>query len=103
MNYVLFLCSPQESFPLWFRSVHIVNAPYLFTVAYNVVKPMLSKAVKESIIFHKDLDSLHAYVDKEILPEELGGDGGVCSNEECLDALEAMEGIFDEFKKFKLK
>ena len=92
----------QESFPLWFRAVHVVNAPSLFHFAYNVVKPLLSKTVRESIVFHKELSGLHAHVDKEILPEEFGGSAEDFDNEECLEALEGMDEVFQEFKALTL-
>ena len=40
MNIELFIfCnfySPQDGFPVWFREIHVVNAPRLFNLAYNV-------------------------------------------------------------------
>ncbi len=47
--------------------------------------------MRESIVFHRDVAGLHAHVDREILPEELGGAAGPFDNGECLDALEAMD------------
>ena len=36
----------QEGFPLWFRTFHIVNAPMLINVAYNIIRPFLSERLK---------------------------------------------------------
>ena len=45
-------------------------------MAYNMIKPFLNEDVKKSILFHDNLSSLHMHVNKEILPEELGGTQG---------------------------
>ena len=41
-----------------------------------MIKPFLNERVQNSILFHDNLTSLHAYVEKQILPEELGGKQG---------------------------
>ncbi len=91
----------QDSFPLWFRSTHVVNAPRFFRLAYTIVRPMLAKAVQDSIIFHPDMESLWAEVDKEILPEELGGALGKFSNIECREALEKIDNLLEESKSLR--
>ena len=40
----------QEGFPLWFRSFHVVNAPALINVAYNIIRPFLSESMKVRIL-----------------------------------------------------
>ena len=40
----------QEGFPLWFRTFHIVNAPALINVAYNIIRPFLSESMKVRIL-----------------------------------------------------
>ena len=92
--------STQESFPLWFRSFHVLNAShYIYLTYYSVVRPMLSRSLRESIHFHASLEELHRHVDRQILPEELGGAGGKFDNRKCLETLERMSGHFQELKE----
>ena len=86
----------QETFPLWFRQVHVVNVSSLLRLAYNMIKPFVSDQIKESIIFHTDLSSFHEYVDKDILPEELGGTNGPFDNFEMASAVYEMSGYFKQ-------
>ena len=86
----------QETFPLWFRQVHVVNVSSLLRLAYNMIKPFVSDQIKESIIFHTDLSSFHEYVDKEIVPEELGGTNGPFDNFEMASAVYKMSGYFKQ-------
>ena len=45
-----------------------------------MIKPFLNEEVRQSILFHSHLDSFHRHVDKEILPNELGGTQGDFDN-----------------------
>ena len=46
----------QTSFPLWFRSYHVVNAPKMFMVAFGMVKPFMPEHVQNSIHFHASFE-----------------------------------------------
>ena len=61
---------------------------------YNMMRPLFNDRVKDSIIFHDKLESLHNFVDKEILPEELGGNSGTFSNSESVSAVCQMSDYF---------
>jgi len=66
-----FLCG---AFPLWFRRIHIVNNPMLFSVFGKLVGPLLSSRVRENIVYHSsELSSLHSEVHPSLLPTSLGG------------------------------
>ena len=106
----------QDSFPLWFRSIHIVNSSRLFyvvsttirycllnnfqnchfmcTQGFNVVRPFLNDHIRNSIHFHNSMESLHEEVPKEILPQELGGDTGPFDNYESAKAVFDIEPHF---------
>ncbi len=86
---------------MWFRTTHVVNAFRFFQLAYAIIRPMLSKSVQDAIVFHPDMESLWAEVDREILPEDLGGNKGAFSNQECREALEKMEDLLEEIKSCK--
>ena len=56
-------------------------------MAFNILKQFLNERVKNSIIFHNNLESLHIHVPKEILPSELGGTRGKFDNSNCAKAV----------------
>merc|ERR1712018_261892 len=58
----------QDTFPLWFHQIHIINAPRVFQMLYAMAKPFLHQRTTDAIIFHSDYESLYGHVDKEILP-----------------------------------
>ena len=88
----------QTSFPLWFRQIHIVNAPAMFIVIFNMIKPFLAETVQKKMNFHSNLESLHEVVNKDILPQELGGNGGHFDNSLCIDQTKSMEPYFKALK-----
>ena len=61
-----------------------------------MIKPFVSDQVKESIIFHSDINSLHNYVDKQTLPHELGGLNGPFDNSEMASAVYKMSDYFKQ-------
>ncbi|GFT54839.1 clavesin-2 [Nephila pilipes] len=64
----------QDSMPYRIIGIHFVHEPSYFGAAYNVIKPLLSKKLRNRMHFHSDnLESLHEYLPPETLPEELGG------------------------------
>ena len=50
----------------------MINAPRLFYIAFNMVKPFMNERIRNSIFFHDSLETLHKEVPREILPKELG-------------------------------
>lgn len=67
-----FLCG---AFPLWFRKIHVVNNPMMFSVFGKLVGPLLNERVKANIIYHNyDIASLHKEVSPSLLPTYLGGE-----------------------------
>lgn len=87
-------------FPLWFRQIHVMNAPRAFHILYNMMRPLFNERVRESIIFQDDLASLHNFVDKEILPEELGGTSGKFDNSESSFGVSQMSEYFVQLKHY---
>ncbi|KAK9878597.1 hypothetical protein WA026_022858 [Henosepilachna vigintioctopunctata] len=64
----------QESVPLRIKNIHIVNQPYIFKMVFALFKPFLKEKLRNRIIFHgTDRQSLHKYLDPEVLPECYGG------------------------------
>ena len=83
-----------------FRQVHVVNVSTFLRMAYNMIKPFLNEDVKESILFHNDLSSLYIHVDKEILPEELGGTQGPFDDSGASSAVLSMSKYFESVQHY---
>ena len=64
------------------------------------MRPLFNDRVKDSIIFHDKLESLHKFVDKEILPGELGGNAGKFNNSEAVSAINEMSDYFLQLKSY---
>ena len=94
------VCTFQDTFPLWFHQLHVVNAPRLFNVLYNFARPFLHKHTVQNLIFHSDITSLYEYVDREILPAEYGGPMGPFDNELPASAVYQMLEYFAQLKKY---
>ena len=100
MNLFIYV-HPQDHFPLWYRSIHILNCPRLARLAYQMIRPMLNQRVRDTVVFHDSDRSLHQYVDKEVLPEELGGSNGrFDSHRESAEAVLNMKDYFRDIKNF---
>ena len=89
----------QSSFPLWFRSMHVVNAPKLFMVAFGMVKPFMPEYVQNNIHFHASYEELHSIVSKDVLPEELGGNDGKFDNSKCVEHSKTLEEYFKKLEQ----
>ena len=40
----------QNTFPLRFREIHILNESYLFDIVYTLTKPFLSERIRNRVI-----------------------------------------------------
>jgi len=91
----------QNSFPIRFREIHIINESYLFDVTYALVKPFLSEKIRNRIRFHgSDFESLHKAISPAILPREYGGGQTAFNNSQLKEALENLEDYFHELQSF---
>ena len=67
---------------------------------FNMVQPLFNDRVKESIIFQDNLVALQKFVDKEILPEEFGGESGMFNSSESVSAVCQMKEYFLKLKNY---
>jgi len=86
------------AFPLWFRQIHLINNPMLFSVFGKLLNPFLTGRVRENIVYHNsDLTSLHREISPVLLPSCLGGNhveqGGLAS---CVLAAKDKDSEFTE-------
>ena len=65
-----------------------------------MIKPFLNEEVKQSILFHNNLDSFHAHVDKEILPHELGGQQGGFDNSAASRSVYSLSEYFVQVQNY---
>ncbi|EZA55687.1 hypothetical protein DMN91_001755 [Ooceraea biroi] len=67
----------QDSMPFRLFSVHYLHAPSFITNIINVFYPFLKEKLIEKFHIHNGGgEELHAYMDKDILPNEWGGKAG---------------------------
>jgi len=96
----------QESFPLRFKGIYIVNEPGLLDVLLTMVRPFMSAKTLSRITFvGSDLSKLHQIFDPAILPEELGGDlpsGDVLAKDWCKKMM-ASEAMFADMAQYKIE
>ncbi|XP_018568173.1 alpha-tocopherol transfer protein-like [Anoplophora glabripennis] len=71
-----FLVCVQEAYPVKLKEVHVVNVSPLVDTIINWVKPFIKEKIRNRIHVHSDLESLHKFIPKDILPEEYGGTAG---------------------------
>lgn len=64
----------QRCMPCRLKSIHMVNQPIIFNMAFALFKPFLHEKIKKRIIFHgRDRASLNKYFEPEILPDNVDG------------------------------
>ncbi|KAK2710311.1 hypothetical protein QYM36_013832 [Artemia franciscana] len=65
----------QDGQPFMPKQFHQVNFPPIALSFFNTVSQFMKEKIRQRIVFHQDLESLHKEVPKYMLPKELGGDG----------------------------
>ncbi|UPR02282.1 CRAL/TRIO domain-containing protein [Chloropicon primus] len=65
----------QDNYPEMMGNMIIINAPYIFKVIFNMIKPMLSPRTqsKITVLGTRYMDQLLEYVDPSCIPENIGG------------------------------
>ncbi|KAL4715121.1 hypothetical protein ACJJTC_012168 [Scirpophaga incertulas] len=71
----LVICG-QDASPARLRSSHYISPPHGFETVLCIGKKILSDKIKDRIYVHRNIEELYEFVPKEILPFELGGEGG---------------------------
>lgn len=74
-NAIKFLAEVFEAYyPECLGKVLIFNAPWIFSTVWNVIKNWLDPVVASKINFAKDFKELNKFIDKEWIPDYMGGD-----------------------------
>ncbi|XP_042909018.1 alpha-tocopherol transfer protein-like [Parasteatoda tepidariorum] len=64
----------RNTMPIRFNAIHIVNESPILRYVFNIFKIFLSEKIMTRIHFHgNNMNQLHEYIPKEILPPEYGG------------------------------
>lgn len=56
------------------KRIHMISGSKLFDALLMAFKQGLSAKLRERIVIHQNLEGLHNYVPKDLLPKEFGGD-----------------------------
>jgi len=91
------------SFPLWIRKIHVVNNPSLFSVLYNMMRPLLDERVKNNMVFHgSNYTELHKEIPPSILPKSMGGTGEM-NNSESVRLMKERTSLYQDIVDKALK
>ena len=72
-------------------------------VAFNtVIKPLMPEKIQKMITFNTNFQSLHEFVNKDVLPEELGGNAGKFNNFNLCGAYKINGAIFQESQESRM-
>ncbi|KAI8501128.1 hypothetical protein Bbelb_212230, partial [Branchiostoma belcheri] len=67
----------QDAFPARIRGVHLVNESFLIDAIFAIFRPFLKDKLRQRIKLHgRVYETLHELTGTEVLPTELGGQGG---------------------------
>ncbi|XP_023347327.1 alpha-tocopherol transfer protein [Eurytemora carolleeae] len=90
------------AFPVWLRQSHVLNAPRVFHMLFNMMHPFLNDTVKEEVVFHSgDITStLKEYFRLDLLPKDLGGTGSIVDNSNNVEQLRSMKEYMSNLGNF---
>lgn len=69
----------QNASPIRLKALHFINTPLGFTTALNMFRGLMTEKNRKKLLIHShgnDLESLHKFIPKSILPKEYGGEAG---------------------------
>ena len=63
-----------DSYPVRIKGIHILDQPKVFTAIFAIISQFMKGKLRERVKLHGGyIESLHAYIHKESLPEDYGG------------------------------
>lgn len=63
----------QNTLPIRFKKIHIINHNWVSEAVYSLVSPFLSRELCQRIFFHAKKEDIQNYIPKLLLPMEYGG------------------------------
>lgn len=86
----------EESLPLRFKMVHVVNEPTVFDYLLAIGRPFMSQETLDKIRVHgHKLEELTEFFDLDQLPQDYGGTGPPVSDEELGKSILNCDADFD--------
>lgn len=95
VNIVKFL---KNSCPGRTKAFYLINLPTFHAYLINAVKAVLTKKLKSRLMMVKTVDDISQFVDKSLLPKELGG-GKFTETEMMEKFMEMLEGNLTHLKR----
>uniref|UniRef100_T1J3G5 CRAL-TRIO domain-containing protein n=1 Tax=Strigamia maritima TaxID=126957 RepID=T1J3G5_STRMM len=94
----------ERSMPIWFHQFHFVNDNAMFKIIYTLLLPFLTKSMRERIFLHgRNLESLYKHVNRDNLPQELGGLQPPLDNSALVEKLYEYEEYLQKLNSFGYK
>ncbi|OXA60292.1 alpha-tocopherol transfer protein-like [Folsomia candida] len=88
-----FIAVLQGAFPAKFKTIHVINQPYIHNVLLAISQPFLSKKFLSRIILHgRNTSKMQEFMPPEILPTSVGGH---LNENEAVDS-DFMNRLFDK-------
>ncbi|XP_013141821.1 PREDICTED: uncharacterized protein LOC106105908 [Papilio polytes] len=69
-----FITLLTEGYGMKIKSMHIIHTSKAIDTLVTILKQCVSAKIGQRIQVHKDMESLHKFVQKDVLPTEFGGD-----------------------------
>ncbi|BFZ21412.1 hypothetical protein BsWGS_24451 [Bradybaena similaris] len=96
-----FISTLQDVLPVRIKRFDFVHEPGFFDVVFAIMKPFMKSKLLSRIVLNGDkFDKLHASIQPEFLPTDLGGKLPLYSCKEFINTLSASDAQFEEDNKF---
>ncbi|CAH1774071.1 unnamed protein product [Owenia fusiformis] len=95
----------EEAFPARVKAIHYVNAPYIFSVIFAVLRGFLKEKLASRLHVHTDFNSLYESegISVEVLPVDFGGCLSQYSNSVWAEQLLNSEQYFEKLSEYSLE
>lgn len=99
-----FLQFVQETVFYKLKQVHLFNVSTTVSKIYSLLKPFIKKELQEQVFFHQNHEALYDIVDKEILPNEYGGNIGTIDelHKSFIERNTKNASVLKEYEIFKI-
>jgi len=90
------------SFPVWLRNSHVLHAPRVFLMFFSMLRPFMSEATTEGVVFHTGnvSDSLKNHFRLDLIPKDLGGTGPNFDNTHNITQIRELVKYFKDLDNF---
>ncbi|XP_050353564.1 uncharacterized protein LOC126775570 [Nymphalis io] len=84
-----------EGYGMRIKTIHIISASKVVNSIVAILKQLLNAKVADRIRIHKNIEEIHEYIPKELLPKDYGGEERCLKDlqMEVLDALSSEEHL----------